>query len=132
MSSRHDEHLRILVVDDLRDTVELTMLLLEQLGYKCRTAFNGADAVSIAAVYRPHIVLLDIELPDTTGYEVATALRALPDGAAMYIAAVTGWGQERDRRRAFAAGFDQHVIKPAKRDTLRAIVLAGARRANLI
>lgn len=122
----------MLVVEDQHDSVELTVLLLEQLGYECRAAFDGEDAVRIAATYRPHVVLLDIRLPDISGYEVARALRALPGGANMYIAAVTGCAHDLDRRRAFEAGFNQYAVKPAKRETLRAITLAGEQRAHLL
>lgn len=131
MRSRTDEHLRILVVDNQGDSVQLTVLLLEELGHDCRFAFDGANALELEAIYRPHVVLLELELPDITGHAVAAALRALPDGAHLYIAALTSSYRDLDRRRALAAGCDRYLVKPAKQGSLRDVVRAGAQRANL-
>jgi CheY-like chemotaxis protein len=90
---------------------------VSQLG-QTRVAHDGATALSIATQFAPDLVLLDVGLPVMNGYAVARALRELPDFAAVHIAAVTGWGQEEDRRKAREAGFDSHFTKPLSPDML--------------
>jgi two-component system, sensor histidine kinase len=114
------QHARVLVVDDYPDSAESVCTLLTLLGYDCQIACCGRDALAQAAAFDPAIVLLDIGLPDISGYEVARALRAR--NPSLYIAAVTGWGQPDDRVRALAAGFDQHVLKPTDAATLKLIL----------
>jgi len=104
--------MRVLVVDDYPDSAETASMLLAIYGHECRTAITGQGALEEAAAFDPHIVILDIGLPDMSGYEVARALRARAAGRPLYLAAVTGWGQPEDRVQAFAAGFDQHILKP--------------------
>lgn len=118
---------RVLVVDDYPDAAETSSMLLTLLGQDCRTAETGARALAEAAEFDPDIVLLDIGLPDISGYEVARELRARPNGQRMYLAAVTGWGAPVDRARAFEAGFDQHVLKPTNKITLEKIIATAAR-----
>ncbi|WP_332878215.1 hybrid sensor histidine kinase/response regulator [Massilia sp. S19_KUP03_FR1] len=103
---------RILVVDDNVDVTETMTMLLETVGHHTACAHNGADALSLAAAYRPHIVILDIGLPDQNGYEVARKLRQREEGATVFLVAATGWGQDADRERARLAGFDLHMTKP--------------------
>ncbi len=116
---------RILVVDDLPDCVASIQLLLGVLGHVCRSAGSGAEALVVAAAFEPEIVLLDIGLPDLSGYEVARALRARQGDRPLYLAAVTGWGMATDQVRALAAGFDHHVLKPPGLDAIQGII-AGA------
>jgi CheY-like chemotaxis protein len=106
------ERLRVLVVDDYPDSAETASMLLALYGHECRTAVTGRGALDEAAAFDPDIVILDIGLPDISGYEVARALRARAAGRPLYLAAVTGWGQPEDRVQALAAGFDQHILKP--------------------
>jgi PAS domain S-box-containing protein len=103
---------RVLVVDDNVDVTDTMVMLLETVGHHTAFAHNGAQALSTATAYQPHIVILDIGLPDQNGYEVARQLRQRPEGAAMFLVAATGWGQETDRERARVAGFDLHMTKP--------------------
>jgi signal transduction histidine kinase/ActR/RegA family two-component response regulator len=103
--------LRILVVDDNPDLAETMGLILQELG-EIRIAHDGREALAIADPFRPDVVLLDIGLPVLDGYETARRIRAQPWGAAIRLIAVTGWGQEADRERARAAGFDHHFVKP--------------------
>jgi PAS domain S-box-containing protein len=103
---------RILVVDDNVDVTDTMTMLLETVGHHTAYAHNGAQALATAAAYQPHIVILDIGLPDQNGYDVARQLRQLPQGAAMFMVAATGWGQDADRERARVAGFDLHMTKP--------------------
>jgi CheY-like chemotaxis protein len=104
--------LRVLVVDDYPDSAETASMLLTLYGHECRTAVTGQAALDEAAAFDPDIVILDIGLPDISGYDVARVLRARAGRRSLYLAAVTGWGQPEDRVQAFAAGFDQHVLKP--------------------
>jgi CheY-like chemotaxis protein/two-component sensor histidine kinase len=109
---------RILVVDDNRDAAETLAELLELAGNDLRTAHDGLEAVEVAGAFRPDVVLLDIGLPKLSGYEVAQKIREQPWGQDMVLVALTGWGEEEDRRRAREAGFDEHVIKPVEPDSL--------------
>ncbi|WP_295390183.1 ATP-binding protein [uncultured Thiodictyon sp.] len=104
--------LLILVVDDNRDSADSLAVLLRLNGYQVETAYDGLTAVAAAAQYRPELVLLDLGLPDLDGYAVCRQIRAEPWGAAMPILAMTGWGQEADRRKSRAAGFSAHLVKP--------------------
>jgi len=125
---------RVLIVDDYPDSAETSAMLLELFGHECRTAVTGQDALAQAASFDPDIVILDIGLPDISGYEVARALRAQARDRPLYLAAVTGWGQPEDRVRALAAGFDLHVLKPTDgakiQDILRLAVQAGVRASS--
>lgn len=103
---------KILVVDDNRDSAHTLALLLKRTGNQTRTAYDGVEAVEAAADYRPEVILLDIGLPKMNGYEACRAIRELPGGKEMVIVALTGWGQEEDRRKSDEAGFDGHLVKP--------------------
>jgi CheY-like chemotaxis protein len=117
--------MRILVVDDYPSTAEVACLYLQGLGHECRAAGTAAEALEVAAAFDPEIVILDIGLPDQSGYEVARTLRARAGGRRLHLAAVTGWGAPHDRVRAFEAGFDQHILKPADGPKLRSIIAAA-------
>jgi CheY-like chemotaxis protein len=105
---------RILVVDDNRDAADSMMMMLRMMGHESNTAYDGLDAVQAAAAFRPEIVLLDIGLPRMNGYEVAEHIRKQPWSSGMALIALTGWGQEEDKRRALEAGFDHHLTKPVE------------------
>lgn len=109
---------RILIVDDYKDSAQSLAMFLRLMGNDVHTSYDGPSALEAAAVYIPEVVLLDIGLPGMTGYEVARSLRSLPGLEKAILVAVTGWGQEEDRRRCKEAGFDQHVIKPIDFDFL--------------
>jgi CheY-like chemotaxis protein len=113
---------RILVVDDNRDAAETLTMALDLFGCETRVAHTAADALAMAAGFLPQVALLDIGLPDMNGYELARRLRASPGGGAMTLVATTGWGQEKDRQRAFDAGFDHHLTKPLDVGLLRTIL----------
>jgi len=117
--------MRVLVVDDYPDAAETACLLIGMLGHDCRAANSGNEALEEAARFDPEIVILDIGLPDMTGYEVARLLRERANGKPLHLAAVTGWGQPADRVRAYAAGFDQHILKPADAEKLKSILTAA-------
>ena len=108
----------ILVVDDNRDAALSLATVLQLSGYTTHVAYDGAEAVQVAAAVRPDVMLLDIGLPKLDGYEVARKIRAQPWGEAMVLVALTGWGQEEDRRKSSEAGFDGHLVKPVDLDAL--------------
>jgi CheY-like chemotaxis protein len=86
------------------------------------TAHAGHRALELAEKLRPEVLLLDIGMPDLNGYQVAQSIRAAPWGQQMILVAVTGWGQEEDKRRALAAGFDHHLTKPVDGQALESLV----------
>ena len=103
---------RILVVDDNEDAAESLAMLLRRDGSEVRTVYDGLEAVAAAQSFEPEVVLLDIGLPSLDGYDAARRIRQQPRGKSMTLIAVTGWGQEHDRRRSREAGFDAHLVKP--------------------
>ncbi len=118
---------RILIVDDNRDALESLAALLEMSGHEVHVAADGEAALQVAEDCTPEVVLLDLGLPKLDGYEVARRLRETPWGKAAVIIALTGWGQDEDRRRTRASGFDSHMVKPLDLDALtRMLHVAGA------
>jgi CheY-like chemotaxis protein len=113
---------RILVVDDNETAANVLAMLLKALGNEVRTAFDGLTAIDLAEQFRPDIVLLDIGMPKLNGYETARRIRAQPWGRDMVLAALTGWGQEEDKRRTREAGFDHHFVKPVEPDVLQKLL----------
>jgi CheY-like chemotaxis protein len=109
---------RVLIVDDNGDAAESLALVLEAEGHEVRTAANGEQALRIAAGWLPHLALLDIGLPGMDGYEVARRLRSMDGFHDCRIVAVTGYGQPSDRHLAEAAGFDEHLVKPAPMEAI--------------
>jgi len=109
---------RILVVDDNRDSAESLADLLQLIGHETHTAFDGLAAVGAAAAFQPDVVFLDIGLPKLNGYEAARQIRTQPGGKGLFLVALTGWGQDEDRRRSAEAGFNAHLVKPVDFATL--------------
>jgi len=104
--------LRVLVVDDNHDSADSLAMILRVMGTDTRTAYDGQDGVDVAAQFRPDVVLLDIGMPKLNGYEVCRRIRGEPWGKGVVLIAVTGWGQDEDRRRSLEAGFEHHMVKP--------------------
>lgn len=113
---------RILVADDNRDAAESMSMLLRMMGNEVRTVHDGLQAVEEASAFRPDVVLLDIGMPRLNGYDVARAIRDQRWGAGMLLVALTGWGQDDDKRRADEAGFDQHFTKPVNPAALEQLI----------
>jgi PAS domain S-box-containing protein len=113
---------RVLVVDDNRDHAESLAQLLRAHGHSVRTAYDGTSALADAREFRPHVVLLDLGMPDMDGLETASRLRAAAATEPLLLVAVTGWGQERDRVRTRDAGFDGHLVKPVDLAELEAMM----------
>ncbi|MGQ0748990.1 MAG: PAS domain S-box protein [Betaproteobacteria bacterium] len=103
---------RILVVDDNRDAADSLAMLLRLTGEDTHTAHDSLDALSAMEKFRPHVALLDIGMPNLNGYDLCRRIREQPWGKDVALIAVTGWGQEEDRRRTKEAGFDAHMVKP--------------------
>lgn len=116
----HSKEKRILVVDDNADATEMLEILLSGDGHKVRTALDGKTGIETFKTFQPDICLLDIGLPDVTGYELARILREMmPE---VTLIALTGWGQTEDRRQSEEAGFNHHLVKPVDFETLRTLV----------
>jgi CheY-like chemotaxis protein len=115
---------RVLVVDDNVDAADTLAALLQLLGAEVRVTHDGEAALDTLATFDAAAVFLDLGMPGMDGYETAKRIRARPNAQATVLIALTGWGQEKDRRLSRAAGFDQHLVKPADLTALRA-VLAG-------
>jgi signal transduction histidine kinase len=109
---------RILIVDDNRDALESLGTLMQMAGHVVQTAPDGEQALCEAPEFHPDLVLLDLGLPRLDGYEVARRIRAAPWGKNLVLVALTGWGQDADRRRTREAGFDWHLVKPLDFDAL--------------
>jgi CheY-like chemotaxis protein len=118
---------RILVADDNRDAAETLAMLLRLSGHEVQVAHSGAQAFALALQSRPDVAVLDIGMPDLDGYQVARKIRGELWGDRMLLVAVTGWGQEDDKRAAEAAGFNHHLTKPMEPAELESLFdLPGA------
>ncbi|BAU48380.1 histidine kinase [Sulfurifustis variabilis] len=117
-STAAERPLRVLVVDDNRDNADSMRALLEAFGHRPAVAYRADEALALGATFRPEAVLLDIGLPDMTGYECAELIRKTEWGRDVFLVAMTGWGKTEDKHRAFEAGFDEHLTKPVDLDRL--------------
>jgi signal transduction histidine kinase len=122
---------RILLADDNRDALDSLATLLQCDGHEVHTAGDGAEALEVAAECRPDIILLDIGMPKLDGYEVARRIRAEPWGKTAVLIALTGWGQDEDRRRSREVGFDSHLVKPLDPEALSALLARLPRAAKV-
>ena len=113
---------RVMIADDNIDAAQMLSYLLDMIGFEVRTAADGIEALQLFEEYQPEVALLDIGMPGMSGYEVASAIRSLPIGKQTLLVAVSGWGQESDRRASAAAGFDHHLTKPVDFDSLQATI----------
>jgi signal transduction histidine kinase len=122
---------RILVVDDNRDAADSIALLLEVAGHEVRTAYDGPDALKLAAVFKPEVVILDLGLPSMDGFEIAREIEGQAWGKDVALVALTGWGQQEDYRKTTDAGFDAHLVKPVAPEELLKILaqVSSERRA---
>lgn len=118
----------VLIADDNRDITESLAQLLRLTGHQVAVAHDGQQAVEVVAARAPEVVLLDISMPGIDGYETCRRLRQLPGGDKLLILALTGYGQDDDRRRADDAGFDGHILKPVRLATLQKTIDRLARK----
>lgn len=114
--------LRILVVDDNHDAAEVLSLLLESMGLNAKAVNSGPAALAAIPNYRPNVILMDIGMPGMNGYEVARRIREQPQFNDIKLVALTGWGQEEDRRLSHNAGFDYHLTKPVDSTVLKDLI----------
>ena len=122
-SKPHDGR-RVLVADDNRDGADTLGMFLDTLGHTVELAYSGSEAIDAVQRFKPDVAVLDIGMPDMTGYEVAQRLRSQPWGVDVILIALTGWGQESDKRRALEAGFDHHCTKPVDPEALERLFVA--------
>jgi PAS domain S-box-containing protein len=115
---------RVLIVDDTRDVADSFALLVKTLGAEVRVAYDGPSALAALAEFSPQIVFMDLGMPEMDGFETAKALRQEPGGKDLRLVALSGWGQDEDRRLSEEAGFDQHFVKPMDMKTLQALLVA--------
>jgi CheY-like chemotaxis protein len=123
--------LRVLVVDDNRDAAASLAMLLETMGNEVRTAFDGEQAATVASQFHPDVALLDIGMPKLDGYEAARRIRRESNGRPLRLVALTGYGQESDRRRSQEAGFDRHLVKPLRPQVLLELLADVGKSASL-
>ncbi len=113
---------RLLVVDDNKDAATTLAMLLRLYGHEVRVAHDGTSALELAKQHRPALIFLDIGMPGMDGYEVARRVRQQPGLENVILAALTGWGQEEDRRRTAEAGFNHHLVKPPEPKMLEGLL----------
>ena len=113
---------RLMVIDDNKDAAESMSMLFELWGHEVVCAYDGRAALEAAAKYRPDAVFLDIGLPGMDGYEIAERLREQPESAKAVLVAITGYGQDEDRRRSREVGIDHHLVKPVAPETLHKLL----------
>jgi signal transduction histidine kinase/ActR/RegA family two-component response regulator len=116
---------RVLVVDDNRDAADSLAAVLELTGHEVRTAYGAREALTASRHFRPEVVFLDIGMPEMNGLDVARRLRQQEETRDAHIIAMTGWGQDNDRRRAKAAGFDDHLVKPVTPEAVAEVLARG-------
>jgi two-component system, sensor histidine kinase len=115
---------RVLIVDDNKDVADSLAMLLQSLGAETRVAYNGAEALSSIATFKPRVAFIDIGMPEMDGYETGRNIRSRPDGKDILLVALSGWGEERDRQRTHEAGFDCHFVKPISLETLTRVFVS--------
>jgi PAS domain S-box-containing protein len=118
--------LRVLVVDDNRDSAAMCGAFVQSCGHDVRVVYAGTSALAAADEYRPDVIILDIGMPELDGYEVARQLRARESSRTPILIAITGWGQDRDKSRAIEAGFDYHLTKPVDPADLEPLLVGAA------
>jgi CheY-like chemotaxis protein/two-component sensor histidine kinase len=118
---------RILIADDNRDGADSLAMLLNLMGHEVSTAYGGEQAIAAAETLRPEVVLLDIAMPRVNGYEVCRFIREQPWGRGVFLIAMTGWGQEEERRHTEEAGFNYHIVKPVDPAALMAVLASRHR-----
>ena len=122
-------HRRVLVADDNRDSAQTLALFLDLIGNETCVAHDGLEAIQAAEAFRPDLVSLDIGMPKLSGHQAARHIRQQPRGATMALVALSGWGQDENRRRSIEAGFDALLVKPWNAPRWRRFWRAGAGRA---
>ncbi|RYF37530.1 MAG: response regulator, partial [Comamonadaceae bacterium] len=110
--------LRVLVIDDNRDSADSATEVLRLLGNEVECAYDGSSGVALARRFRPHMILMDLAMPGMDGYETRRRLAAEGESRETFMVAMTGYGNEEDKRRTRSAGFDAHLTKPVELEAL--------------
>ncbi len=110
-----------------RDSADTLRILLRKLGHDVRAAYDGIEAVQMAREFQPCFLLLDLGMPGISGFDVLRELRSQPEFSNATFVALTGWGQENDRRRTLEAGFDYHLVKPVELSAIQEILAKTGR-----
>jgi CheY-like chemotaxis protein len=110
------------IVDDLHDSADSLAQLMRIFGHDVTAAYDGVEAITLAAKLRPDVMLIDIGMPGMSGHQVCQHIRRQPGGEDIFLIAVTGWGQPSDRELTEAAGFDSHLVKPVDGSALAALI----------
>ena len=113
---------RVLIADDNLDAAESLQLWLQLAGHDVQIAATGTQALKIAAAFRPDVALLDLGMPDLSGFDVARRIREAPWGSGIVLVALTGWGEDDDKKRSTEAGFDHHLTKPIPPDAIEELI----------
>ena len=100
--------------------------MLRLMGNESKTAHDGLEAIEVAAAFRPDLILLDIGMPKLNGYDTARQIRQQPWGQHVVLVALTGWGQDEDRRKSQDAGFDSHMVKPIQLQDLEKLLASSS------
>jgi CheY-like chemotaxis protein len=124
--TRGDSRRRVLIIEDHKDAADSLQLYLQLLGHEVRVAATGPEGVRAAAAWRPDAVISDIGLPGLDGYGVAAALRQDPATAGVLLVGVSGYGRDEDVRRAYDAGFDHYLVKPAAPADIQRLLEGGS------
>jgi CheY-like chemotaxis protein len=117
--------LRVLIVDDNQDAADTMAELVRTIGANVKVAYDGDSALQVLRTHRPSVVVLDLGMPGLDGHEVARRMRLDPEFRDVTLIALTGWGQEENRRRTKEAGFDHHLVKPVEFATLEALLTSA-------
>jgi DNA-binding response OmpR family regulator len=117
---------KVLIADDNRDAADSLARILAAYGHDVRVAYDGQAAIDECRRFAPQVAVLDVGMPGADGYQVARALRS-GDASSPKLVALTGWGQEQDRSRALAAGFDHHLTKPADPQSVHELIVKSCR-----
>ena len=122
MTSPQKKRFCVLVVDDQPDAADTVATLLSLMGYEAKAAYSGRQALQLFNELQPRVVLMDLGMPEMSGFEAAARIRLMPQGTATTIVALTAWGDEMNRRIAREASIDYHVVKPAAAETLQEVL----------
>ncbi|GAB4035564.1 ATP-binding response regulator [Spirosoma jeollabukense] len=126
----HPDRMQVLLVDDNQELADITAKILQILGYEVQVCYSGQEGIAVAEAMRPDVVLLDIGMPDMDGYAVCRQIRQQAWGQSLPLIAMTGFGQEADKQRSWAAGFDGHLLKPIDYTTLPAMLTKATEARN--
>lgn len=122
MAGESAKRMTVLVVDDQKDAADTVATLLCLMGYEARAAYSGRQALQLFIEIQPTVVLMDLGMPEMSGFEAAARIRLMPQGTETTIVALTAWGDEMNRRLSHEASIDYHVVKPAAAETLQEVL----------